>query len=408
MIIFGPFASLVCLLLALLTMHLLSRRQVVDSPLGRFKTIDGLRGYLAFFVFQCHAVIWFYYAKTGRWEVPPSNFFTHCGQSSVALFFMITGFLFTTKLMEWRGRVGFDWFKLFFGRVMRIYPLYIVVGLLHFLVLGVLSNGAVFTLPLSAFWKVVVNWLTLGQVYHPHGGIDFGGTDYLWILAGVTWTLPYEIYFYMALPVIGLLMAVRSTGRYLLLGALGSYLLYRLYPPFTYQVYFAGGILASFLVRYECVRRHANSRLLTLGLFLMIISMIAIYPSPYGNAASLVFLSVLFVAVAAGNDFWGLLTARVSLALGEVSYGIYLLHGMVLYVVFRLGFGLDRAELFSTVAHWSIVAAVTPFVLIISFLSYRYIELPCIRGAGALGTSIRNVFSSWFNVSKRVVAKLRD
>jgi peptidoglycan/LPS O-acetylase OafA/YrhL len=60
----------------------------------RYASLDGLRGYCAFFVFLHHASIWYSYLHTNSWAAPPSHFYNHLGQSGVAIFFMITGFLF--------------------------------------------------------------------------------------------------------------------------------------------------------------------------------------------------------------------------------------------------------------------------------------------------------------------------
>ena len=93
----NPLAALACLFAALATSFLLLKRFGFPRQSARFASIDGLRGYLAFFVFLHHACIWYFYLQTGEWGRPPSNLYSHLGRSSVVLFFMITGFLFFTK-----------------------------------------------------------------------------------------------------------------------------------------------------------------------------------------------------------------------------------------------------------------------------------------------------------------------
>ena len=113
------------ILLALATAALLPH--IIQLPIAsppRYSTIDGLRGYLAFAVFLSHSSIWYFYLHFGRWDVPQSNFYTHLGQSSVTLFFMITGFLFWSKLLD--GRVQpIDWSRLYLSRLFRLVPLYL-------------------------------------------------------------------------------------------------------------------------------------------------------------------------------------------------------------------------------------------------------------------------------------------
>jgi peptidoglycan/LPS O-acetylase OafA/YrhL len=85
----SPVSSLpaiVALLVVVATTYLLSVKFAPPPKQGRFATLDGLRGYLAIFVFLHHSSIWYYYLRTNQWKLPPSSLYTHFGQSSVALF----------------------------------------------------------------------------------------------------------------------------------------------------------------------------------------------------------------------------------------------------------------------------------------------------------------------------------
>ncbi|MEL4035226.1 hypothetical protein AAEZ52_23965, partial [Pseudomonas aeruginosa] len=55
--------ALACLAVALATCEFIRRLGSARLPASRFVTIDGLRGYLAFFVFLHHSSIWYYYLK---------------------------------------------------------------------------------------------------------------------------------------------------------------------------------------------------------------------------------------------------------------------------------------------------------------------------------------------------------
>ncbi|NNG63087.1 acyltransferase, partial [Pseudomonas fragi] len=65
---------------------------------SRYASVDGLRGYLAFGVFVHHMAIIWVFLHTGVFDVPKSKFYAQIGLASVALFFMITGFLFWGRL----------------------------------------------------------------------------------------------------------------------------------------------------------------------------------------------------------------------------------------------------------------------------------------------------------------------
>lgn len=108
MTVYSPWVVVAALALALGTAALLVRWQGVPARGGRFVAIDGLRGFLAFFVFLHHGSIWYGQLHEQRWVAPASPLYRHLGDSSVALFFMITAFLFTTKVID-SDRRPIDW-----------------------------------------------------------------------------------------------------------------------------------------------------------------------------------------------------------------------------------------------------------------------------------------------------------
>ncbi|WP_254814204.1 acyltransferase family protein [Pseudomonas aeruginosa] len=120
--------ALACLAVALATCEFIRRLGSARLPASRFVTIDGLRGYLAFFVFLHHSSIWYYYLKDGLWQLPPSRLYAHFGQTSVALFFMVTGFLFAHKLLHSRG-TPIRWLDVYASRIARLLPAYLLFGI---------------------------------------------------------------------------------------------------------------------------------------------------------------------------------------------------------------------------------------------------------------------------------------
>ena len=119
-----PAAGVV--LVALATAMFLPRTTLQEaSSTPRYPSLDGLRGYLALAVFVSHSSIWYFYLRSGTWDVPPSNVYTQLGQGSVTLFFMITGFVFWSKLLDGRHQ-PIDWSRLYLSRALRLGPLYLV------------------------------------------------------------------------------------------------------------------------------------------------------------------------------------------------------------------------------------------------------------------------------------------
>ena len=103
-----PVFAIGALAISLLTAWFVAR--LSPCPPEAAGSLDGLRGLLAMLVMIAHASAWRLYAVTGEWTVPPSSLCAHFAKSSVVLFFMITAFLFGSKLLESRERpsTGFD------------------------------------------------------------------------------------------------------------------------------------------------------------------------------------------------------------------------------------------------------------------------------------------------------------
>ena len=118
---FIPFLFILPLFLMLFgTLFIANKFVKIDITEVKYPEIDGLRGYLAFFVFLHHSYIWSHFLKSDSWEDPNSHLFNHFGQTSVVLFFIITAFLFITKLIETKNYY-FDWKKYNVSRFFRIF-----------------------------------------------------------------------------------------------------------------------------------------------------------------------------------------------------------------------------------------------------------------------------------------------
>ena len=127
-IIMDFIASIVALITSLIVAFFLSkltRFSFISERDSRLDTLDGLRGFLAIFVFFHHYVITYYWKTTDQWIRPPEDYYHNYGKVGVALFFMITGFLFLSKILTLRRSI--DWLKVYESRFYRIMPLYIFV-----------------------------------------------------------------------------------------------------------------------------------------------------------------------------------------------------------------------------------------------------------------------------------------
>ncbi len=216
---------------------------------GRYGELDGLRAYLAFAVFLTHAassVVWY---RTGAWIWPDSTIYTLCGRVPVALFFMITGFLFSHKLMVSRRPIA--WRRLYLSRLRRLAPLYLFVTAVMFVVVGE-TTGWVMHVPPAELARAAIKWLSLGVLGH----VDLNGLAQSWILNPAMWTLRYEWIFYALLPLLALLITIR---RFCAVTAVVFILVYGVHVLDAVSVNFLFGTAAAFIyTRYRTLRSLEN------------------------------------------------------------------------------------------------------------------------------------------------------
>jgi peptidoglycan/LPS O-acetylase OafA/YrhL len=370
----SPYAALIALLIALGVASLLVRRAGAPPATGRFVSLDGLRGYLAFFVFIFHSAMWYIFLQTGEATVPASHLYAHFGQDSVLVFFMITGFLFWSKLIDAK-RYPIDWTKLYISRVMRLVPLYVCAFALMIIVVAALSHFQLNEPPL-ALLQHSLTWLTFSVFGQP----DINGISTSRMMLGDNWTLPYEWFFYFSLPAFGVLFRFVPSIWYAVLGAI-ALVLFGVWATNTHMLLgFVSGIIAAFAVRHEQLRLRAQGSLGALAVLVALIGSVCFFASGYSRVVW-VLLTISFTIIACGNSLFGVLTSAVSRTLGEMGYSIYLLHGALLYITFRVVIGFSRAASLSPTRYWLVIFAITGPLILVCALTFYFIEKPGMESA---------------------------
>lgn len=341
-----------------------------NSVAPRYSSLDGLRGYLALAVFVSHASIWYFYLRSGIWDVPPSNVYTQLGQSSVSLFFMITGCLFWSKLLDGRTQ-PIDWSRLYLSRLLRLAPLYFVaVGGVMLVSFG----RAGFALQEAP--KVVAGQMAAWLVFTIPGISPVNGFVETIPLAGAVWSLPYEWLFYACLPIGAFCLRASTPVVWLAVSVGAVTFLTMVMPdvrvPMLYA--FAGGIAAASLARISAVRTMLAQGVWGAIAIASLAITLFLFPTAYTLPAILL-LSGAFLIIACGNSLYGMLEWPASVALGEMAYSLYLLHSLVLFFVYRLVLA-EQAASFSPIGHWTIVLCVVPVLILLCFATFRLIEKP--------------------------------
>lgn len=365
-----PAFGLIVYLIAIATAFLLNKRFRLAFAKGRNETIDGLRGLLAIGVFIHHAAIWHAFLLTGKWVPPASNLYTHLGHTSVSFFFMITSFLFVSKLLN-SSEQGYDFEKFFRGRLFRLVPMYMVTIVPVFVFLFAASDWKL-NVSGEKFLQSIFHWFTFTIISKP----QINGSVFTSPAMGVVWSLPYEWLFYFCLPLLGFFIQRKKPDAELLLisivFAIGFYFAHGI--VWYHILSFAGGAVAPFLKRYTSLTEKVNH--VAVGIIIIAcLLLIGIFPNPL-NVSCQLLIAIVFTAVALGNSFFGLLRSSALKFLGEVCYSTYLLHSLLLFVVYYFLFGLDTVKGFTGSQYCLLVFCITPVLVFISYAGFRYVEKP--------------------------------
>lgn len=331
---------------------------------GRFESLDGLRGFLALNVFFQHAVTNYFYFQTGVWQIVPIKFYRYLGGEAVILFFLITSFLYWSKAINQKGELNVA--SLYRSRFLRLAPMYgFSAGVI--VVFALLQS---YTVDLWRTAADILSWLSLGLITTT----SFNHISILPINAGVHWTLGFEWWFYLMLPVFA--VALKSKKALFMVLPLALFVLLSPYRGY-WAIFFFGIIAAHIYKKYPRVAFFNRS----ISSLVPIVGILIVYfmnYKPYSIPQYVVFLAV-FLSFVYGADLFGLLKTKVAKFLGTISYSIYLLHGIVLFVVLNSVNHFYPIAQLSPIVFWSLILLSGLLVILVSAVTYHYIEYPFIK-----------------------------
>jgi len=333
----------------------------------RFESLDGLRGFLALAVFLHHAWATHQFVITNKWEVTRAPF-EMMGGVPVTLFFMMTGFLFWTKALKAKGRVRP--LELYRGRVLRIVPMYLFCAVLMFIIIIALSGVPILQTFRGSFTGVLRLFGSGGLLAPtPINNIDPGDIN-----ASVLWTLRSEWKFYLALPLLAFF--ARPLGLLIFAFICGA-LHVRYHTHMGSTAIFIFGMAAAQWVQSFGSRDWARGRLAAIGAAALIAASLLLFTDAYVLPVYCM-LFVVFLALLNGCTFRGLLVTKGARFLGDISYSIYLLHGILLFLCRPFLAPLIRPGTPGPL-YWIAIGTVGAGVIGISALTHRCVEYPFMR-----------------------------
>ncbi len=291
----------------------------------------------------------------------------------VPIFFSISGFLIG---LSWL-RLSHNWRVYAWNRALRIFPALWFCFLVTLLLLWIAGEKQFLLSPQGAFW--IIAQVSVVQFFNPEALRGFG----VGVVNGSLWTIPVEIQFYIALP---LLLAFGMRFKrfvrpwlWLLMVGIVSYCIWLAIPGLA-----AGDLLMSKIIKVSLLP-HLFQFLLGFALvpllviwgqmvtvrILLVMSVVLIFVVTSSGASSLWLRPLLWACLPIGI---GLIPCQF-IRIPDLSYGLYLFHMPVINFLVFLGI----------LGSQSLVPCLTA-VVIFSFISWHCVERPAL--------SLKSVFQA--------------
>lgn len=327
--------------------------------------LDAFRGLLAPLVFLHHFLLTFHWKTSGQWGVPDNKIVSNLGSIPVSFFFMITGYLFIKKITT----KNIIWHELLSNRILRVYPLYLFVLAISYLTYFLTSPKNIINLELT---KSIHEGLTF--ILKPVGGFNIGR-----VLGGAQWTLVYEALFYLSLPIIYILLK-RKISFSLIIFSTPLFFAFDYYYTNTYVInklffFFFTGATCFYLSEVKKINflKSKMSALVSLTL----LSVALLKTESYSNTQHLA-VGLLFLCVCSKNNLLGLLNSKGLSFYGDISYSIYLTHGIILYYTFSVFNLQDHLPNYNH-SFYLVLPPMLILVTITSCCTYYLIEKPFMK-----------------------------
>ena len=345
--------------------------------------LTGLRGLAALWVVLYHYCSLYLPALDAGWL----GGLLSRGYLAVDLFFLLSGFVLAHVYTDAAERKGFAFFRTFVrARVARIYPLHLLVlALFVAMALAVrgihyVQDGFYYPLPLCgarSLEAIVANVFMLQ-------GLQASALSWNY----PAWSISVEFAAYLLFPfVVGLLW--RVSGRSLLVAALAAL------AAVWALAFVAGGdmnqwdgptalwrCLPQFFLGCICYRVYRQGLLDARAWagFVFAATLLMLYFDYRDVVVVTLFPLIILGAVSARGVSGRILNARPIVWLGEISFSVYLVHGLVQHATTHAlnALDLDQTE-FSVATSWLALSLMLLTVLGLSIASYRLFERPLRR-----------------------------
>lgn len=353
-------------------------RELSDKKL-QINSLDGLRGLAVLIVFLSHTSL------AGTYLLPFTNF-SGIGKSGVFLFFVLSSFLLTLPFIKKGAEAKSKTFLMnyFLRRFFRIYPLYFI-----YLLLGLITS--------LLLWKIFNLNKPVGIPFFLSFK-DFVKQLLLIEGRGVTWSILVEFRYYFILPILGLTYSVFFKNKLLpsITLTIVLVILSQIFWPSSESVvndsrlepylpiFFMGSLLALIFHKWQQSSLSSNKKVVfaieLLGILAVIILIFMIpsvssfilgreivynYYHQQFILFGLLWSIVVFSCVAGAGLLRNFFENSFLRYLGFISFSVYLLHGIAIHFVKKVGGEMPMQG-------WIMLI----LTIIISHISWMLVEKP--------------------------------
>jgi peptidoglycan/LPS O-acetylase OafA/YrhL len=358
------------------------------AGVAELPSLTPLRGLAALWVVFYHYCVLYFAA------IHPERYsqFLPKGYLAVDVFFLLSGFVLTHVYDAGSSKVRGGVRRFLIARIARLYPL-------HLIILIIFVLGSIF---FGLLGPRTGNTATAVPVDGPRSLIAFVAN--LFMLQGLKasvlswnypeWSISIECFAYLLLPAGLFLVSRRSWGvLFFFIGCLvfalvalnawcvgyfnqwdGFTAFWRCLPEF-----FLGMSIYLLASKIDSISELLSSSAL---LYIVVILLaVTVHFALSDIAAVLLFSALLPLVVRNRGPLVRLLNSPLLIGLGEISYSLYLIHGLVQHTtrqLLALG-GVTDTESLSDSASITLMSGMVAVAVVSAILSYRYVELPAKR-----------------------------
>ena len=359
--------SLIILTISLFTTSVIIKKSafyssLLNSKVSRNGSLDGFRGGLALSVVLYHSNITYFYYQNHQWSGSHSHFLNILGNGAVIFFFIITGFLFWEMVLRKNGVGSIKHF--FAQRIKRLMTMFLVSLLFIFLVAFFQSKYTLVEILNNLYNKI------LFLLHINNSNLSVTGIGNMSIInAGVFWTLIYEWKFYIIFPIVSLFFIhIFKMWRWF---PVLAFLVVLIFLQDSIWTLFSLGMMSASIKHQFDIK--VNIKLIPFILILMIIGLF-FFKEPYNLGWYVLAFSIFTAIFSLKLENFRILDFKPLKLMGVMSYSIYLLHGILLWITFQTIDKILPINSMSFELYWVMIGFIIVPLMLASALTFQHIE----------------------------------